>query len=127
DLLNSNSALQYVEDPLQTLRKLLKLAPRVALWERMMLLDGATRVDQQRSMLFDHGPGRVPPGFKNRPVRQQIIRLSRADFLEAHEAQYRLRCGTVESRFSTYLFSRRERPAEALPATTERRSSSQTD
>jgi putative methyltransferase (TIGR04325 family) len=107
DLVNSNSVLQYLTDPIQTTRQLLALLPGFALWERLMLSDGATHADKQRTMLFNHGPGAVPPGFRNRPVVNDIIRLSRADFLAAHEAQYRLRCSAEESGFSTYLFSRR--------------------
>jgi putative methyltransferase (TIGR04325 family) len=107
DLVNSNSALQYLKDPLQTVRQLLELSPKVALWERLMLSDGATHADKQRTMLFNHGPGTVPAGFRNRPVLNDIIRLSRADFLSAHEARYRQRAGAEEAGFSTWLFSRR--------------------
>lgn len=107
DLVNSNSVLQYLKDALQTTKQLLALSPGFLLWERLMLSDGATHPDKQRTMLFDHGPGAVPAGFKNRPVLNDIIRLSRADFLAAHEAQYRLRCSVEESGFSTYLFSQR--------------------
>jgi putative methyltransferase (TIGR04325 family) len=107
DLVNSNSVLQYLLDPLQTTKQLLALSPGFLLWERLMLSDGATHPGKQRTMLFNHGPGAVPPGFRNRPVLNDIIRLSRADFLAAHEAQYRLRCSAEESGFSTYLFSRR--------------------
>jgi putative methyltransferase (TIGR04325 family) len=107
DLVNSNSVLQYLKDPLQTTRQLLALSAGFLLWERLMLSEGATRPDKQRTMLFNHGPGAVPPGFRNRPVLNEITRLSRADFLAAHEAQYRLRCSAEESGFSTYLFSRR--------------------
>jgi putative methyltransferase (TIGR04325 family) len=105
-LMNSNSALQYVESPLQTMKELLERSPEVALWERMMLSNAQTQTDLQRSMLFDHGPGATLPGFRNRPVVQKITRLSRADFLTHHEAQYRLRCSAVDQKFSTYLFSR---------------------
>ena len=109
DLLNSNSALQYVEDPLRTTRQLLGLTPKVVLWERLMLSNGATHADQQRKMLFDHGPGVTPPGFKNRRVWHDITRLSRADFLAAHEPQYTLRCKAEDDgHFSTYLFSQRK-------------------
>ena len=59
DLVNSNSVLQYLKDPLQTTRQLLELSPKVVLWERLMLSNGATHADQQRTMLFDHGPGAV--------------------------------------------------------------------
>jgi len=106
DLANSNSVLQYLKDPLQTVRQLLDLSPRIVLWERLMLSDGATRAGKQRTMLFNHGPGAVPAGFRNRPVVNDIIRLSRADFLAANEARYRPRATTDEAGFSTYLFSR---------------------
>jgi putative methyltransferase (TIGR04325 family) len=105
DLVNSNSALQYVEHPRQIVEELLDLAPGFLLWERMMLANGETHVDQQTSWLFDHGPGPVPPGFKNRLVRQKITRLSRADFLAAHKVRYRLRF-SAEDTYPTYLFSR---------------------
>jgi putative methyltransferase (TIGR04325 family) len=106
DLVNSNSVLQYLKEPLQTTRQLLELAPKIVLWERLMLSDGATLADKQRTMLFDHGPGALPAGFKNRPVLNDIIRLSRADFIAAHAARYRLRASAAEAGFSTYLFSR---------------------
>ncbi|HEX2366724.1 MAG TPA: hypothetical protein VHJ00_17085, partial [Bradyrhizobium sp.] len=60
-----------------------------------------------RTMLFNHGPGMVPAGFRNRPVVNKVTKLSRTDFLSAHEARYTLRCKAEESGFSTYLFSRR--------------------
>jgi putative methyltransferase (TIGR04325 family) len=107
DLVNSNSALQYLDDPLRTVSELLALSPALALWERLMLANGPTHADQQQSMLFDHGPGAVPAGFRNRAVRQKITRLSRTDLLAAHEGRYRLRCGAEESGYSTYMFSRR--------------------
>jgi putative methyltransferase (TIGR04325 family) len=107
DLLNSNSVLQYLEDPLETTRHLLELSPGIALWERLMLSNGPTVIDRQRTMLFNHGPGAVPPGFRNRPVVNKITKLSRADFLSAQQARYTLRCKAEESGFSTYLFSRR--------------------
>lgn len=112
DLLNSNSALQYLADPLQTTRQLLAVAPKVVLWERLMLSDGVTHADRQRKMLFDHGPGAAPSGFKDRPVWQNITRLSRADFLAAHEPEYTMRCTAQDpGHFSTYLFSRRTPPS----------------
>jgi putative methyltransferase (TIGR04325 family) len=107
DLVNSNSVLQYVKDPLQTVGQLLELSPKIVLWERLMLSNGATHADKQRTMLFNHGPGAVPRGFRNRPVVNDIVRLSRADFLAAHEARYRARAASDEAGFSTYLFSRR--------------------
>jgi putative methyltransferase (TIGR04325 family) len=107
DLVNSNSALQYVDDPLGVINELLALAPKVVLWERMMLSSGVTHVDQQRSQLFDHGPGAVPAGFRNRVVLNRITKLSRDEFLRVHEVGYRLRC-QAEQR--TYLFSRRATP-----------------
>jgi putative methyltransferase (TIGR04325 family) len=107
DVVNSNSVLQYLKDPLQTVRQLLELSPRVVLWERLMLSDGATRADKQRTMLFNHGPGAIPAGFRNRPVINDIVRLSRADLLAVHEARYRPRAGAKNAGYSTYLFSRR--------------------
>jgi putative methyltransferase (TIGR04325 family) len=108
DLVNSNSALQYVGDPLGIIRELLALRPRVVLWERLMLSTGVTHVDQQRSLLFDHGPGAVPSGIRNRPVLHKITKLSRDDFLSAHQLYYRLRCKAEEADYPSYLFSRRK-------------------
>jgi putative methyltransferase (TIGR04325 family) len=107
DLLNSNSVLQYLKAPLQTTQQLLELSPNIALWERLMLSNGPTFTDRQRTMLFNHGPGAAPPGFRNRPVVNKITKLSRTDFLSAHEARYALRCEAEEAGLSTYLFSRR--------------------
>jgi putative methyltransferase (TIGR04325 family) len=107
DLVHSNSALQYLTDPLQTVRQLLDLSPKIALWERLMLSDGPTRADKQRTMLFNHGPGAVPEGFRNRPVLNDIVRLSSADFLAAHEGRFRLRGRANDAGYPTYLFSRR--------------------
>ena len=109
DLVNSNSALQYVENPLATVQDLLAQRPNVVLWERLMLSDRETYSDQQRSMLFDHGPGAAPSGFRNRPVRQTIIRLSRADFLDSHKEAFVQRCAAEGAgHLSTFLFSRRK-------------------
>jgi len=108
DLLNSNSVLQYLQNPLLTTQQLLELSPKVVLWGRLMLAKGPTFVDRQRTMLFNHGPGEVvPTGFRNRPILNKVTKLSRDDFLSAHQARYRLRCEAEEHGFSTYLFSRR--------------------
>jgi putative methyltransferase (TIGR04325 family) len=107
DLFNSNSVLQYLKDPLHTVRELLALSPKVVLWERLMLSEGPTHADKQRTMLFNHGPGAVPAGFRNRPVLNDIIRLSSTELLAAHEPRYRLRASAREAGYSTYLFSRR--------------------
>jgi putative methyltransferase (TIGR04325 family) len=107
-LVNSNSALQYLEDPLHTVDELLELRSTVVFWERLFLSNGQTHADRQRSMLFDHGPGPAPEGFKNRPVTQAITRLSRENFLSSHETHYQLRCKAEGAgNLSTYLFSRR--------------------
>jgi putative methyltransferase (TIGR04325 family) len=106
DMVNSNSALQYVAKPYYSAKELLKLEPKVVLWERMMLSSRETVQDFQRSMLFDHGPGPVPRNFKNRPVINKVTRVSRADFLALHHDKYRLRCRVEDSKiFSTFLFS----------------------
>jgi putative methyltransferase (TIGR04325 family) len=88
DLLHSSSTLQYVPEPSQTLTRLVGLSATVVLWSRMALTDGATSKSLQTSRLAENGPGPMPAGFADALVIYPITRLSRAEFIRAHDRYY---------------------------------------
>jgi putative methyltransferase (TIGR04325 family) len=89
DVIHSNSALQYVPDPMATLVALCGLRARTMLWQRMFLSQGGVVTEMQSSRLIDNGPGRAPSGTPNTTVSYQRTAIPEADFMAAH-AGYRL-------------------------------------
>lgn len=68
DLIFSNSALQYTEDPLNTLKDLLKLDFEHLFITRIPLTTRKPFSYMQESLLTDNGPGIAPEGFKQSRV-----------------------------------------------------------
>jgi hypothetical protein len=97
DLLYSNSALQYLDEPEAMLARLLALKPGFIMWVRMFLAEGR-REEIQVAPLRDHGPGPAPPGHVDRDVSHKTIRMDIARFLAAHSA-FRLIWRSADSFF----------------------------
>ncbi len=98
DLMHSNGALQYTQDPEAVLNDLVSLRAKVMLWKRVSL-SASKKVGLQTSRLVDNGPGRV--NIKNKLVTYTVTQISEKDFLAAHLG-YRL----VEQRDSSFRFLR---------------------
>ncbi|MEN6535658.1 MAG: hypothetical protein ABFD89_18485 [Bryobacteraceae bacterium] len=90
DVVHSNGALQYVEDPRATLAALCDLRAPTMIWERMALSrDSDGRREIHTSHLVDSGPGAAPLGILNRHVRLPRTILPESDFVAAHR-EYRM-------------------------------------
>lgn len=87
DVMHSNGALQYLPEPLSTLRELCGLQARVMLWKRVFLSDRA-QAEAQASRLVDNGPGKIS-GIRDKVVTYTRTAISETAFLAAHE-DYRL-------------------------------------
>ena len=84
DLLYLGGSLQYVENPLKTLSKLISIKPKVVLISRAVFNQTETNVNfTQSSKLSSNGPGPLPSGYKdckieyevNVPSYNQVIRM----------------------------------------------------
>ena len=84
DVMHSNGALQYVPDPMTTLRLLCSLRSKTMLWYRLFLTDGGCMSEMQTSHLIDNGPGRAPLGIDNKIVQYERIGLPETEFVDAH-------------------------------------------
>jgi putative methyltransferase (TIGR04325 family) len=104
DIMHSNSALQYVDEPDATLDKIMGLQAPIMLWGKMMLAAQRERF-MQRSRLRENGPGFAPEGLVDRDVTYHATRIARDDFLNAHlDAGYRLAWKARDT--ESYLFAR---------------------
>jgi putative methyltransferase (TIGR04325 family) len=79
DVMHSNGAIQYTNDPLATARKLVSVGSKRLLWYRLFFGEGG---ETQISSLQDNGPGRIAVARKK--VAYDFMRISRADFVVAH-------------------------------------------
>jgi hypothetical protein len=96
DLIYSNGALQYTQDPVSTLRAICALHAHTILWDRMMLSDRGVDREVQESYLNENGPrGAAVEGEKI--VRYVVTRIPRSDFIAAHH-DYDL-IGSTDQRF----------------------------
>jgi putative methyltransferase (TIGR04325 family) len=100
DLLHSNGALQYLDQPEEMLTRLLALRPAFVSWSRL-LIGPAAVVETQVAPLRDHGPGPLPPGIEDRDITHKTTVMSEAAFWAAHSA-YR----AVWRRSDSMLFER---------------------
>lgn len=84
DLLHSSSTLQYVPAPYHFLQQLIDIDAKGMLFNRMMFHSGVEDViTVQRSMLSANGPGSLPPGYIDKPVRYPHTTLSINKFVTA--------------------------------------------
>lgn len=88
DLVYSNGAIQYVPDPVETIRLLCAIAPRKLVWRRVPISDGEGRREVQTSYLSDNGPGRGS-ALVEKLVRYERTWIAEPAFIEAHEG-YRM-------------------------------------
>ncbi|PIT04103.1 hypothetical protein TSA1_27510 [Bradyrhizobium nitroreducens] len=88
DLVHSNGAIQYVPDPVETIRSLCAIAPRKLVWHRVPISDGEARREVQTSYLSDNGPGQVSSPTE-KLVRYKRTWIPEQAFIEAHEG-YRM-------------------------------------
>jgi putative methyltransferase (TIGR04325 family) len=80
EVIHSNGAVQYTPDPLAIVRKLAGLGAGRMLWYRLFLGSGT---ETQISRLQDNGPGKIGA---NKKVAYDFTRISREDFIAAHNA-----------------------------------------
>lgn len=81
DLIFSNSAIQYTQDPLNTLRELLNLEFEHFFITRIpLILDGNQTTYLQKSLLSQNGPGPAPSNIRDKWVRYKINIMSKNSF-----------------------------------------------
>ena len=85
ELMHSNGAIQYVPDPIETVRSLCATRPTTMVWKRVPTNDGeAQGREVQTSFLSDNGPGSLPTA-RDKVVRYERHRIPAQAFLSAHE------------------------------------------
>lgn len=83
DLIYSNSAIQYTQDPLNTLRELLNLEFGHFFITRVPLTSGSNQIVYlQESLLSQNGPGPAPKDFQDKWVKYENNIVSRDLFEE---------------------------------------------
>lgn len=90
DVIHSDGALQFTDEPHRTVEQLCALKAPTMLWYRMYLSKKETEKVMQTSHLVDNGPGRASLGIKNKAVKYPYTRIPEADFLSMHEKNYDL-------------------------------------
>lgn len=80
DVVHSNGALQYADDPIETAKKLCGLGAGRMMWSRLFFGSGEKKT--QTSLLEDNGPGTMKVARKTASYEHTTIR--EAEFLEAH-------------------------------------------
>ena len=83
DLVHSNGAIQYVPDPLETVRALCSVQPAMLSWHRVPISDEIRR-EVQTSYLGDNGPGEALAS-KEKLVRYERNWISQQAFIGAHD------------------------------------------
>ncbi|WP_144031657.1 methyltransferase domain-containing protein [Bradyrhizobium cosmicum] len=85
DLIHSNGAIQYVDDPIGTVKALCAAARAAKMvWYRVPISDGAAKAEVQTSLLSDNGPGQMPTA-KDKLVKYERHWISESAFVAAHE------------------------------------------
>jgi len=85
DLIHSNGAIQYVDDPIGTVKALCAAARAAKMvWYRVPICDGAAKAEVQTSLLSDNGPGQMPTA-KDKLVKYERHWISESAFVAAHE------------------------------------------
>lgn len=88
DVMHSNGAIQYAQDPISTLAELCSLGAKKMLWYRTNLATDRLEKDTQVSRLADNGPGTIG-GIRKKFVSVTVTRIPEASFLD-HHREYRL-------------------------------------
>ncbi|WP_143199823.1 hypothetical protein [Bradyrhizobium sp. NAS80.1] len=84
DLMHSNGAIQYVGDPVGTVRALCAARAAKMVWYRVPISDGSASEETQTSFLSNNGPGELAGG-KDKLVKYTRRWISRDAFVAAHE------------------------------------------
>lgn len=85
EVVHSNGALHYADDPIGTATALCSLHPQRLLWDRLFLGDGSKH--DQISPLGDNGPGKQKIALKR--IAYEHTTIKEDAFLKAHDG-YRL-------------------------------------
>ncbi|MET4384512.1 putative methyltransferase (TIGR04325 family) [Bradyrhizobium sp. F1.4.3] len=88
DLMHSNGAIQYVDDPIGTVKALCAVGPAKMVWCRVPISEGSAREEIQTSFLSNNGPGQLASG-SDKLVRYVRHWIPEKSFVSAHEG-YRL-------------------------------------
>jgi putative methyltransferase (TIGR04325 family) len=89
DLLYLSGSLPYVEDPLQTLAKLLSTNPRIVLISRTSFNQNETNVNfTQTSKLSSNGPGPLPLGYEDCKIEYEVNVPNYNQVIELLEDKY---------------------------------------
>lgn len=103
DLIHSNGAIQYVPDPVATIRSLCAIAPGKLVWHRVPISDGETRREIQTSYLSDNGPGQAS-SLVEKLVRYERTWIPKQAFIEAHEGYWMAEWGPDPGEHGTQQF-----------------------
>lgn len=77
DFVHSSSALQYVPRPYDFLKGLLSTGAKMILFNRMMFnKNNHDIITVQRSLLSSNGPGKLPSGYTDKPVKYPHTTMS---------------------------------------------------
>lgn len=101
DLLHSNGAVNYIDEPERTLDELLSLKASTVTWARALLGEDR-RIEEHIAPLSAHGPGPALQPIDDRPIMYRAARLVEQEFIAAH-ADYDLRWRSADA----FIFSRR--------------------
>lgn len=96
DLLHSNGAVNYVDEPERTLDELLSLKASTVTWARLLLGEDR-RTEEHIAPLSAHGPGPAMQPLDDRPIMHRAVRLVEREFTSAH-AGYDLRWRGADAR-----------------------------
>jgi putative methyltransferase (TIGR04325 family) len=99
DLVLASSALQYVRDPFDTLRRLTTLGARsIFITRTPFSADEGTHFFRQESLLSDNGPGPLPQGQADAKVHYPLTLVPRSRVERALSDSYAIRLRLSEER-----------------------------
>jgi putative methyltransferase (TIGR04325 family) len=82
DLFFASGALQCVENPYNTISKIIKMEPNYILFARMSLNQGDYEIiTVQKSLLSHNGPGDLPEGYIDKEIRYPQTNISAKRFM----------------------------------------------
>jgi putative methyltransferase (TIGR04325 family) len=118
DLLFSSGAVQYLRDPIQSIKAAVETNAPIQFWQRLAIASGKRAVVVQVSLLSDNAHGPLPEGFVNREIRYPRTFLTETEFLNCFAERYRTVVKIPGSRTSpdglarlggSFLFESRQR------------------
>jgi putative methyltransferase (TIGR04325 family) len=91
DLLYLSGSLQYVEDPIQTLNRLIQIEPKLILISRTPFNLKETKATFiQTSKLSSNGPGPLPLGYKDCKIQYEVNLPNYNQVIELLEKKYNI-------------------------------------